>query len=152
MVSVIWPMKTLHFLKQPKQTNLKNTKKNIIELQKRHFKHLDFGLILNYLTACKSKGCCSINVLLYGPSGTGKTQLSRLLAKHSKSRLYSVDGEVVEHGFCSSSRAQRITLAQRVLARKRSAMLCVDECENLFEKTRFFSRRTKLSFQVGFEM
>lgn len=106
-------------------------------LQKRHFKHLDIGITLNYLSACCKNATTGVNILLYGPPGTGKTQLSRLFAKHCKATLYSVDNEDANSGNGSGSRAQRVRIAQQVLSRKRSTMLCVDECEDVFEKPLF---------------
>ena len=73
-----------------------------------------------------------VNVLVYGPAGTGKTQLCRTLAGRLKLNLYSV-GETDEWGSepTRRERLQELRLTQRLLANSRDSILLFDEMEDL---------------------
>ncbi len=74
-----------------------------------------------------------VNALFYGPPGTGKTELARALAAASGLRAYQVrsadeDGD----GLARTGRLSAYLLAQRMLARRRDAVLLFDEVEDVF--------------------
>ncbi len=85
------------------------------------------------LGAAAAQGQRGVNVLFYGPTGTGKTQLARLLARELGLTLYAIgkadsDGE-------SASASERLTsllLGHQLLGHGR-ALLLFDEFEDLFE-------------------
>ena len=75
-----------------------------------------------------------VNILLFGPPGTGKTEFCKVLAEHLGLTLYSV-GEVDEDGDepTRDERLQELRLAQNLLAGNRQALLLFDEMEDLLE-------------------
>lgn len=73
-----------------------------------------------------------INVLFYGPVGTGKTEFAKALARRTGVRIWSVGETDEEDG--EPNRAERIAalrLVQRLLAKRRGAILLLDEAEDV---------------------
>ena len=79
-------------------------------------------------------GASGVNILLYGPSGTGKTQLCKTLAERVGVTLYSV-GESNDDGDepLPGERLQELRLAQRLVTRDRRSLLLFDEMEDLLD-------------------
>jgi SpoVK/Ycf46/Vps4 family AAA+-type ATPase len=137
---------------------------NVVSLDARNFKELVAGcfevlpkselslndyphLNLEYLTvfmkqAVKQKSP-SINVLLYGETGVGKTELSKLLAQHCNSSLMTVKAqgdiyqvtkdELTSELNTATLRIQHYGLLQAMLANESRSLLLIDECEDIFE-------------------
>lgn len=80
-----------------------------------------------------------INLLLYGPTGTGKTQLARILAANVGTQLY-VAGKEDKDGLDPNAR-ERLTslmLGNKILA-KSEAIIVFDEMEDIFRHQVFES-------------
>jgi MoxR-like ATPase len=80
-----------------------------------------------------AEGARGIHLLLYGPVGTGKTELARTLAGAIGVPLYAV-GEADAHGG-EPTRAERLAelcLSQKLLANAGPTLLIFDEAEDLF--------------------
>jgi SpoVK/Ycf46/Vps4 family AAA+-type ATPase len=73
-----------------------------------------------------------INILIYGPPVTGKTEFCKVLAAYLGTELFLV-GEVDENGQepDRGERIDQLRLAQQVLSRRDNAVLLFDEMEDL---------------------
>ncbi len=92
-----------------------------------------------------------VNVLLYGPVGTGKTELCKVVAARLGLRLYAV-GEADEAGE-EPTRRDRLgayRLAQRLLERRPGAALLFDEMEDLLDESASLQTRYERSGSKAF--
>src|SRR6185312_5603513 len=88
--------------------------------------------VLEKAVADKEKG---INLLLYGPVGTGKTELCKALAAKSGLDIWSIGETDNEDG--EPSRGERLAslkIAQHLLANRPNALILMDEAEDIFEQ------------------
>jgi SpoVK/Ycf46/Vps4 family AAA+-type ATPase len=100
----------------------------------------DFGhlrdkatLARDLLRGALDRGERGVNVLLYGATGTGKTELARLLAKDLGAKLYVV-GRADQSGESAHALERlRSLLFGNCLVAKARALLLFDELEDLFE-------------------
>lgn len=99
------------------------------------FPHLrrDIAALGHYLKAATETGALGVNVLFYGASGTGKTELAKALAAGLGLNLYEI-ACADEHGdpLRGESRLQAYNLGQKLLARRENALLLFDEIEDVF--------------------
>jgi AAA+ superfamily predicted ATPase len=78
------------------------------------------------------------NVLIFGATGTGKTELARLLARECDAYLAEVPGEDTEgEPIDGAGRLVGYALAQRMLASRERALVLFDEMEDAFGLPRF---------------
>lgn len=88
-----------------------------------------------------AQGAAGVNVLLYGPAGTGKTQFALAMAadaglKPVMVRTTGNDGE----GLSRQGRLGAYQLAQRLLRDRRDCLIVFDEVEEVFqERVNFFA-------------
>jgi SpoVK/Ycf46/Vps4 family AAA+-type ATPase len=103
----------------------------------RDFAHLsdDLHWLSRLLEQAVRQQTEGVNVLIFGPPGTGKTELVRTLAKQLGLALYEVstedrDGDPLSPG----RRIQACHLAQRLLRRRGNCVLLFDEIEDIFQQ------------------
>lgn len=100
-----------------------------------NFAHLRDGVTAagEILAAAVRTRRAGVNVLFYGPTGTGKSELARLLARQAGATLY-VTGRTDPHGGRPSSadRLGSLQFGQRLLGTGESVLL-FDELEDVFE-------------------
>ena len=106
------------------------SKTNLTTKNYPHIKE-DVKILLSFLKSAVSKKQKGVNVLLYGSAGTGKTELSKVIASELNLKLYEVayddgDGYANEH-----QRIRSYCLAQNILSAG-SNLLMYDEAEDIF--------------------
>jgi SpoVK/Ycf46/Vps4 family AAA+-type ATPase len=76
----------------------------------------------------------SINILIWGSPGTGKTEFCKMLANHLGIELFSI-GEKCEDGLepTRDERIQALQLAQNLMREQNQALLLFDETDDLLQ-------------------
>ena len=102
-------------------------------LNTKNYPHIkeDVKMLLSFLKSAVSKKQKGVNVLLYGSAGTGKTELSKVIASELNLKLYEVaydDGDGYANEY---QRLRSYCLAQNVLSAG-SNLLMYDEAEDIF--------------------
>ena len=106
------------------------SKTNLTTKNYPHIKE-DMKILLSFLKNAVSKKQKGVNVLLYGSAGTGKTELSKVIASELNLKLYEVAYDD-EYGYATEDRRLRsYCLAQSVLSAG-SNLLMYDEAEDIF--------------------
>ncbi|WP_459861958.1 AAA family ATPase [Campylobacter concisus] len=106
------------------------SKTNLTTKSYPHIKE-DVKILLSFLKNAISKKQKGVNVLLYGSAGTGKTELSKVIASELNLKLYEVaydDGDGYANEY---QRLRSYCLAQNVLSAG-SNLLMYDEAEDIF--------------------
>lgn len=101
------------------------------------FPHMadETSLLSAYLSRACSHQVLGVNVLLYGPPGSGKTEYVRFLAAKLGKRLYQVRASDEQGRPISGlSRLGFFLISQRFL-RNNEALILVDEIEDIFPET-----------------
>jgi transitional endoplasmic reticulum ATPase len=100
------------------------------------FPHLqeDIKFLHRLLTSAVDQGTKGVNFLLYGETGTGKTELVRALAKSLGASLFEVAHETVDTDVWQQQfRFRAYQLAQKVLARRHNGLILFDEAQDCFD-------------------
>lgn len=105
------------------------------------FTHLNATLISEYFeSACQVKQG-GTSLLLYGESGTGKTEFSRTLAEHLGKQLVEVRAHTVnrfsftsemEEKYSGANRLRYLQFIEYLLGSNSDSILLIDECESIF--------------------
>ena len=104
-------------------------------LEAKDYAHLgaDLHSLVELVREAVRRRTPGIHILLYGATGTGKTELAMLLPGLVAAEAYEVDSDR-EDGY-AATRAQRLTylgLAQRMLGGRPDSVLIFDEAEDAF--------------------
>ena len=106
------------------------SKTNLTTKNYPHIKE-DVKILLSFLKNATHKKQKGVNVLLYGSAGTGKTELSKVIASELNLKLYEVAYDD-EYGYATEDqRLRSYCLAQNVLSAG-SNLLMYDEAEDIF--------------------
>ncbi len=134
-------------------------KPSFTDLDYSDFEHLgdDLAFVIDLVKKAVERGDKGINILIYGPPGGGKTELSKALAEHIGLKLYSVgeeentkkvrtpiydsDGDYVGTSTSeqrpdrtSKQRLAQLMRAQALLKGSKDAFILFDEMEDLLIK------------------
>lgn len=93
----------------------------------------DLDLLADLFRNARAQGTCGINVLLYGPPGSGKTELARLIGREAGLHLFEVsaaDQDGDPHP--ARKRLLLFKLCQQALERHDRSALLLDEMEDVF--------------------
>jgi transitional endoplasmic reticulum ATPase len=113
-------------------------------LKLRDFPHIELEHLSQYLTITVKDNLPASNILLYGESGVGKTELAKTLAALAKAQLISVSAkgnelrnpsdELEAESNVAHLRLQYHGLMQSMLKNDNRSILLVDEAEDLFHE------------------
>ncbi len=100
------------------------------------------SILKEYIQSTTQSRESGVNILLYGKPGTGKTELTKVLAQSLNLKLYEVSyADESDSAIDGSSRVKAYRIAQSIIQEKRSLLL-YDEAEDIFEsEVSFFSRK-----------
>jgi SpoVK/Ycf46/Vps4 family AAA+-type ATPase len=106
------------------------------ELCEADYPHLgnELAVFQRLLRSVSQSRLPGINILLHGPSGTGKNELARVGAAAAGLTLFKVDSKDAENqngAMNSQDRLRSYAMAQRVLETNTSAVLLFDEVEDV---------------------
>jgi SpoVK/Ycf46/Vps4 family AAA+-type ATPase len=99
------------------------------------FPHLreHFALLQTMLTKAIGRSLKGVNILIYGETGTGKTEFAKVLAASSGVQLSEISHENEDSDLDEKhQRFRAYLLCQKLLARKTDSMILFDEVEDVF--------------------
>ncbi|MBF0273316.1 MAG: ATP-binding protein [Magnetococcales bacterium] len=97
----------------------------------------DLQILLPYLEHSLRHRTLGVNILLHGPPGTGKTDLTGVLAHSLGATLYQVmDEDADGEAMSGESRLNAFWVYQKLLGQERQRLLLFDEVEDVFPSAR----------------
>lgn len=112
------------------------------ELSLNDYPHINLSYLTEFMKQAVKKKTRGVNILIYGESGVGKTELSKVLAHYCKSSLMAVKAqgemyqvkmdELTSELNSATLRLQYHALLQTMLTSEPNSILVIDECEDVF--------------------
>jgi SpoVK/Ycf46/Vps4 family AAA+-type ATPase len=98
------------------------------------FAHIEeqVGLVRTYLERVSTTRRRGVNILVHGAPGTGKTELTRVLAGALQMKLYEVTGENTDGDAVPGEQRLRAFRAAQAFFSERQAWIVFDEAEDVF--------------------
>ena len=81
-----------------------------------------------------------VNIFLHGVPGTGKSELTRVLAKEMRARLFEVSSEEEDGDSVAAGQRMMSLLAGQQFLRSQRSLVVFDEAEDIFEGQHLFAR------------
>ncbi len=103
------------------------------KLEHADFKHLqkEIEVLSDYLLATE-KYDVGVNVLIYGPTGTGKTEFVKWISSHLNKQLYSVKSEDADNASITGHGRMAFYQISQQFLKQSNAIILFDELEDVF--------------------
>ncbi len=108
------------------------------------YPYIELNYVSEYLKYAVSNKITSVNILLYGSAGTGKTSLSQVLTRYAKANLIAVKAsgenlfrnmdEIDSEQNIAHLRLQHYRLMQKLFKPDKFSCLLLDEAEDIFSE------------------
>ena len=125
--------------------SIKSCDKSLLKIKDYKHLNMDLKILLPYLENAITNKKNGVNILLYGLPGTGKTELTKVIAKKLNIKLFEVSySDEYDEPIDGKKRLKAYKSAQALLSSKK-ALLMYDEAEDIFESSNnfFYSARQK---------
>ena len=120
-------------------------KVNGCNLTKDDYRHIErsFNFSVNYLkSVMNDESSAGHNILVYGSSGTGKTEFAKLLAKTLGVELYEVASNDADSDTLRPRLRWKAFVTAQSLLRKKQSLILFDEIEDIFNDGGLFQSST----------
>ena len=104
-------------------------------LDLKDYKHIqkDLEILVPYLKKALKSKQKGVNILFYGLPGTGKTELTKVLAKKLKAKLFEVSYTDEEDSPIDGTKRLKAYKSAQALLSNKKTLLMYDEAEDIFE-------------------
>lgn len=120
-------------IKQFKNILLGKPEKSLLKWNNYSFLGKERDTVHKILLAANKNKTKGINILLYGPPGSGKTEFAKLIANNAKITLYTV-GNTTKEELTREQRLLDLQSKQSILAAMENSCLLFDEAEDVMNR------------------